>query len=481
MRLCRLASQLPIAQRCDATRWPVCRQQQNMVLVWRPCKYQSSKGGRSTFSWTYVNPFALLNHLASSCPSFEALLADTQAADPSSQSNPWSAIIYIDETQPGNLLSVEHNRKIYAIYWTVKQFRHHVICHEAGWIFGGALRSSIVNKVPGGMSCVLKLLMHKWYGSEFNLATSGVTVKLRGRTHVLFVKFSCLLADELAHKTVLLCKGAGGTRLCVYCKHVVSVRSTLSEHAAEPGYLITTNCLDVSRFDLQTDTSIWTSVDLLAAAASRLPNAELDRLQQAIGFTHNQDNMLLDRRLRTFWGPITGTMGDWMHIYLAQGLACDELWFFVHRCRKRHDIRFEQIGAFMATFTWPRTVQSPAKSFSKKREVACESANTFKFSASEILGCYRVLQRFSSMVVLRRGGMDAEHASLTALCVVLDTLQCVSRGLVSPELLHDRIKRHLTTHTSAYNIESARPKLHASLHLPLFLRTHGTLYNCFAT
>ena len=64
---------------------------------------------------------------------------------------------------------------------------------------------------------------------------------------------------------------------------------------------------------------------------------------------------------------------------------------------------------------------------------------------------------------------------------VMNTLQCIPLGLVTPALLHARIKRHFDAHKAAYDSENyfMRPKWHLSLHLSEHLRRFGTLLSCF--
>ena len=72
-----------------------------------------------TFSWEVPNPAALLNFMCMFSPRFATLMDMKLQQNPCRPSEPWKIAFYADEAMPGNLLSLNHNRKSWCFYWQV--------------------------------------------------------------------------------------------------------------------------------------------------------------------------------------------------------------------------------------------------------------------------------------------------------------------------------------------------------------------------
>ena len=265
------------------------------------------------------------------------------------------------------------------------------------------------------------------------------------------------------------------------CKNVLSLNGYAAEVCDEDDYFVTVFCGDAARCDYHTNESIWETVDELQRLKPRLPAREFGELEQAAGFSHSPHNILLDADLRQHVLPESNIMYDWVHVWLTQGLASDEIWFYVCHLRSTHNIRYADINAFVCSYNLPAHVSvNIGAIFGEKREKSSMSADAFKAGASEILSIYACLLRFHELVVAPLGNKcDRQGRSLQALCLVLDALQCVSLKLVSPQRLRERIQTHLALYTAAYGRRCAKPKFHYAIHFPRFLEKTGTLFNCF--
>ena len=78
------------------------------------CKIEG--GPPRSFTWSMVNWGALLVMLTAASENFALLCRETHQLRPSTYDNPWTAILYVDETQPGNLLSLDQGRKVQAAH-----------------------------------------------------------------------------------------------------------------------------------------------------------------------------------------------------------------------------------------------------------------------------------------------------------------------------------------------------------------------------
>ena len=59
---------------------------------------------------TFVDPCALLWHLCRNSESFNDFMEAEMARIPTSQSQPWSLVLYSDEVSPGNSLKPDNRR-----------------------------------------------------------------------------------------------------------------------------------------------------------------------------------------------------------------------------------------------------------------------------------------------------------------------------------------------------------------------------------
>ena len=430
------------------------------------------------FAWPCVNIFAMLQLLVRQCPQFATFMRERITATRPSPQRPWRLILYNDEAQPGNLLSLDGTRKCQLIYFSFMEWGHDVLCRDHAWILAGLVRSSVALKTVGGMSCLLRLLLNSWFGPSFNLLESGCTLDCGDEHVLLFGRPAIVISDEAAMKGLFCNKGASGIKPCMYCKNVCLPRSRLAEVSGD-GYLIDLGNFDYQQLDLQTDQTIWQSIDMLQRRSGIDSKKDFKELEQALGFNHQPHGLLADMFLRRLLGPISCTMIDWMHTWLVGGIASWECWCFFKACKAQCGLNFSQFEAFVKTFTMRRADKNLAGTFSKKREAACMLADAFKAGASEILGVYPLIRIFISKVLTPMGALAVQCASFLALCEVLDSLGSVNSGRASPDQLAQQIQRHLGLFFAAYPDETPKPKHHAALHIPDQLRHHGTLLSCF--
>ena len=443
----------------------------------------SPSGGSSHFVWEFCNPFATLNLIADSSESFRRLVADTLAKRPSSRADPWRICAYTDEVVPGNLLALNHSRKIHVLYWTFLDFGMDILSREEAWIFGGCIRSNIASGIAGGLSCVVKHFLLAFFASGCNIASAGCSVASAGA--VIFANVSAIIGDEDALKRVSSVKGAAGLKPCSFCKNLVLARSRLLEHAdARHGsYLVDLNCLDEGLLDLHTDKTFLEAVDMLDSQSKTLSKAEFHQLEVCLGMNHHPESLWRCHALREWVLPVTSVMLDWMHIYLVHGVASHEFHMFLGLVDSRLNIRFADIRKYCAAWQLPQHLQDSgikvADMFSEKRRLACEAAGLYKGSASELLTLYPVLRHFVAHALGKQPEIKLQSASLLNLCRVLDCLQAVKMGVVSGADLRPAVLKHLRSFRKAYPEFNLKPKHHYAMHLAHLLETHQMLLSCF--
>ena len=70
-----------------------------------------------------INPFAYLARAFETDGGFHRMCRAAFLKEPPTIDTKWDIILYSDEVTPGNVLSTSNKRKVWACYWTYKQWR----------------------------------------------------------------------------------------------------------------------------------------------------------------------------------------------------------------------------------------------------------------------------------------------------------------------------------------------------------------------
>ena len=107
----------------------------------------------------YVNPFAFLFHLCRISTTFAALLRMCVDAAPRGI---LSLVIYGDEMTPGNPYRPEKSRTLQCVYWIFTDFPQYVLQRSGAWFVFATVRSTILEKMPGGFSQFMGMVLHSF-------------------------------------------------------------------------------------------------------------------------------------------------------------------------------------------------------------------------------------------------------------------------------------------------------------------------------
>ena len=130
-----------------------------------------------------------------------------------------SILFYSDEITPGNVIASRNERKAHGIYWSVLEFGWPLLSSELAWFTIGAIRSSVVDNISGGISYVMRMALKKFFGAPDGAdLRNGVHIKIGGELHLVHGSLGILIHDERAHKFSLHAKGASGKKPCTLCK-----------------------------------------------------------------------------------------------------------------------------------------------------------------------------------------------------------------------------------------------------------------------
>ncbi|CAE7339574.1 unnamed protein product, partial [Symbiodinium sp. CCMP2592] len=419
-----------------------------------------------------LNIRAFLAHLCKH-PGTAAFFARRRAELPSSAEKAWRMCLYCDEITPGNQLRSTNQRKVHAFYISFFEYGPEARCQEEAWYCTCLCRSQLVNKMVGGLSALTHAIVTM---PDFAALPNGCLLTLpSGERLMFFARIDTFLADEGAIKLVFDIKGASGILPCGLCANVVG-KTGVEQHDAS-GSLCTIACTDVRRFIFKTDDDIYQAHAQMEAMHGRCSQAQFEQMQKACGINFNMQGVIAKKSL-----PLVQTcMYDFMHIYFVHGLFHLETGMLLPQLYHA-GCSPEAILDFMKSFTWPQSQQGIIKETPQCFQKKIEKSEGFKGSASQCLNCYPLLRAY--VLSLAPGAISAEVKkackSFLNLCLVLDMLMEGNRGQVLvPAELQRLITQHCQGFMETYGPESAIPKLHYSMHLPMMLAAKKTLVSCF--
>ncbi|CAE7261427.1 unnamed protein product [Symbiodinium sp. CCMP2592] len=219
-----------------------------------------------------ANFFSLLQALFETSSEFQDLLRSSLVA---SGGQPLNLVFYSDEVTPGNVLSADTSRKLWAIYLSFMEFGSQALSKEEAWIPVLCQRSKLVNDLPGG----------------------------------------AFLQDGLAHKSLFSIKGDNGTRCCLLCKNVISTNSIELEEAR-----LVSDIYKEADLELSTDDDFAATVLKTVQKKDTLSSKHFQLWQQAAGLNFNDAAMIFDPDLCRVVKPTSQWLHDCMHTFLVKGI-----------------------------------------------------------------------------------------------------------------------------------------------------------------
>ena len=423
------------------------------------------------FAWSIASPVKLMELVISASPVMQSMLLLVAEAQGSQGSFTVGIIVGYDEFTPGNVKKPHNERKTMVLSFTVADLEIDALANELFWFTPVAVRSAIISNVKGGWSRMLKDLLKLMFGGgPQSLDGAGVSLVLGGRNYLMFGALKCLISDNDGLRMGLDVKGHAGKRPCFSCYNLWSKGTPLSHD----GHHITIECPDFARCEPLQQGTLEDFVRELQDAHGRhlagTMNAESwVALQKALGINYNADGLLFDIALCRRIGLLRTVRRDWMHGYLQNGVAHDELQLFLQTCSERCGLTLaDWRAAFRGNFEfrdvhrWAmRRLWSFFADWVKNFRLHCD--------ASSVMAILFIIGHFAEVVLEARAEVAAECASIIALCraVRLATrVKAFPRDARLLEQLREAIKKHFQLSKVAYSQRVVLPKHHYNLHIP---------------
>ena len=419
--------------------------------------------------------------------SFANLVDSVHRARPSTLDVPWGVIIYADEVEPGQELAARHERKIYAVYVTIREFGPLTISNAEAWITVVTQPSHELHTVAGGLGTVIGTCIESMFLGEFSFTDVGVNLVRRDGSQIrIYLDLAMFLMDGAAHKELWNVKGDGGMFFCMLCPNLCTRASQVAEYAGTRQIISDFLPEDLDRCGTATDDSIRRTVRRLAAFAAVNPADLVRKREMVAGFNHNPHNLLLNPRLERIVKPVSQFCHDGMHLLLSNGVVNVMVVLLFEKARALGMNAWVAMYAFVQSYAWPHNVQSKVMRglydvFAPHRAERSRDKGSLSCQASELLSLIPVLRHFCIQHLLGIAGMQNAANAFLACLDVADTYFAIPFGEVTPEMLKLRVETFAALVFVADWNEYTIPKFHWLVHLWKHMRRFGYLPNCFPT
>ena len=372
----------------------------------------------------YIHPAAALSYAVKQCPEFAEFLKSAAEKQPPSPSNKWDIVVYNDEVTPGDALKGTNLKKFQAIYWSFKQFGVAALSTETLWFTLCAVRSTYVQRTPGGMSFIYARLIETFFQHGANFFDEGINLVLDALLVVFFAKIGISLADGDAHRANIGVVGASGILLCPFCQNCVAPKSDRAGRGSAASgsrvELVESTCTDLQAYVHHTDDSLLANAEYLERQAGTVTKTKLREMSTNLGVRHIRGGLLLSLSLRIFMQALSSCMLDWMHIYVASAIFQIEVGRMMKHCPSLRS----ELYAELEKWTWPRRLfgNTLRNVFKKKKE-------NFTCAASEALNLFLVIRHHITYKSASSALEQLAFQSFSLLCDVLLLLVKVLRLL----------------------------------------------------
>ena len=286
--------------------------------------------------------------------------------------------------------------------------------------------------------------------------------------------------------------GQGCMKPCWRHWNVMRLGSGRAEHAPRADH-VEIACHEPHRFRVWGDAALRDAVGTIIEARERvnrgeLPQARLNEIQQAYGFSATREGLLADRPLCDVVRPLSTMRYDWMHTLLSSGPLLNETWALLSKGAELEVATQEDLHAYLSLGwrgprNWDIRARPPHKLFDTRGRHLNQEHEGIKCSASECIGLYGLVRHYVESVMPRDARLDQHKRCFLLVCRAVDVLLRVKRRLLLPApaatQLRSALVEHLALHKSLYGDASVKPTNHWLFDIADFLERDTFLFDAF--
>ena len=410
-----------------------------------------------------MNILPFLAGVCHKCGSFTDWLLKFHSLKPSSATQPWKAVVYVDEVHPGNILN-SSGRKAWCCYMSFLELGS-MLSKEDLWICLFVVRSSEVQLLEAGISQVVRLLLERLFAHD--QPQTGVLLSSAKGNVRLFFTLGMFLQDGAAQKAVWANRQDSGSKPCMLCKNLFHLRHDHGE--GEPADKIFSQYVKYSQLDIAKDDELLEAWSRIEAKSRTSTAKEFQRWQQASGISWSHHALMASPALKAagLLKPASLYCFDWMHGLCSNGVLNDIVFAVLESLDAAGYKVWDTLHSWLALWVLPQQQSSfnLSKLFEKPKAASCRKARHFKCSASEMLTLYKPLQYFLEVMFSANNVMLEVCACFDAWAQVLDFLVSIPHlPNALPADLLTLVENALEATKNAGYGEEMKPKHHWTLH-----------------
>lgn len=388
---------------------------------------------------------------------------------------PLHLLVYSDEVTPGNVLAHVPTRKLWCVFVGIREMQQN-LQQEDSWLTLCCLRSSLVSKLEGHLSALLKSILLSIFrdhvpefGVQLQEPPDHAQPLIARRLKLAMGGF---LMDGGALKFALSVKGDAGSRFCPLCKNIfLSKNSNAEEGIIDDVSAVTRK----AQIQLASDAEIFASWQRMKNRKMECGPEDFRRWEQASGIAFSTESLLLCEELRSFLMPSKMIIHDWMHGLLSSGPISIAVYKFLESSQA-----WDNLHAYFKLWHIPSAFKGVqvANLFSPQRVAKHKRSDKFNSTASELLTLLPLLCHWLRNVAIPANFEPEQVQLLLALANLVDQLQATWHGVVQPRDILCSVESILAR-WKAIGWKMIR-KHHWMLHYSDALTHQGCIPNCFA-
>ena len=414
----------------------------------------------------------LLRLVCQESPHFAACLREAALAVPH---HALQCILYHDEVQAGNPLSVLKSRKGSLFYVSFLSMRR-VLHSEAAWLCVAYISHDDACRVQGGLSAACRHLVRRLL-SDHNQRGFGLQLQ----SHPTWVRVTAsakFVSDMDAQRATFRHAGASGNKPCLFCSNILSKRATIPcsfFRSLEVSTLA--NCHTVK------DEELWESIDLVESLTKK---KDIQAWEKTSGFKYDPHSLLYDREARKML-TILETSNDVMHLYFCNGICNWELASVIAGFRAA-GLSLDMLRTACEASSWrgPSCSDHCSPTYQRNlwsEKMLNEDRTTWRGSAQQTRSFMMLMTYYAVRFAEPRKLCELQVQSLLLLTDVIRQLRVMQYAWLplTPEqcrVLASRQQQHHEAFLKAYDPCNLKPKHHGRLHLPGAAAKWGWLPLC---
>jgi len=425
----------------------------------------------SEFAWELCDPNLLVARIVEESAALQSWFADALQRKPCSEDNPWGLLIGWDENVPGNQLALQTSRKSMNLSFSFQELGP-CLYSDSAWFTPVVIRSSMLGKVVGGWSRVLREYLKLHLTEPSGIKTAGLPLTLHGKLVTIYANVKVLLSDGDGLRIAFQWMGQGCLKPCLRHWNVMKKGSDRACHSSSGEY-VEIDCHNPDAFRLWTHADLAMATDVIVEArrradANEITQSRLKQIEQAYGYKASQEGLLADTTLRDTFDIVSTIRYDWMHTLLADGIVTREVWALLEVAETHGIATQEDVHNFLKEPWQHPGLKGQGRAlwriFNDYGRQANQDHSTIKCSASEMIGLYGLLRHYMETRVPPDPRLERVKLNFLLIAKVVDIFLLAKRRAMpmreASEKARAALIAHLRNHKALHGNTRVKPKTH---------------------